>query len=226
MLDGKDASSPRMRGCSHVSGAHTPDCVVVPAHAGVFRSPRSAIPRLPRRPRACGGAPKSHISYHTSVTSSPRMRGCFQGEQGLDPDLNVVPAYAGVHLTTTCGLPGSSEWTRRGGTLLPPRLRKRRLDSGVVGDASRPVFRLTRARPAVLVRLQRDITALPTWSSSTWRRGIPMRNGRPIHHLERGHRHGHGNRLSTALEIDPAAQPRFHVSINGPKLDKLTMPFY
>jgi hypothetical protein len=49
--------------------------------------------------------------------------------------------------------------------------------------------------------------------------------GTPIRHLERGHGHGHGSRLSNAPEIDPAAQPRFHVSIDGPMLDKLTMPF-
>jgi putative transposase len=30
--------------------------------------------------------------------------------------------------------------------------------------------------------------------------------------------------LSTAPETDSAAQPRFHVSTGGPKLDKLTMP--
>jgi hypothetical protein len=36
----------------------------------------------------------------------------------------------------------------------------------------------------------------------TRRRGIPTRNGRPIHYLERGHRHGHSG-LTQATQTDP-----------------------
>jgi hypothetical protein len=37
------------------------------------------------------------------------------------------------------------------------------------------------ARPAVPVRLQRHLPALPAPSSPAWRRGLPPRNGRPVH---------------------------------------------
>ncbi len=63
-------------------------------------------------------------------------------------------------------------------------------------------FHLCWARPAVLIRLQRDITTLPAWPPPTRRRGIPTRNGRPIHHLEPGHRHGH-SRLTQAPQTAP-----------------------
>src|SRR5262249_10189073 len=44
-------------------------------------------------------------------------------------------------------------------------------------------------------------------------RGIPTRDGHPIHHLEQNHRHSHGSRLSAAAEIDPGHPtqvPRVH----------------
>jgi transposase-like protein len=62
---------------------------------------------------------------------------------------------------------------------------------------------LSRARPAVPVRLQRHIPALPAPPPPAHRRGIPLRDAHPIHYLERGHRHGHRSRLSAAAEIDP-----------------------
>src|SRR6185437_7137961 len=60
---------------------------------------------------------------------------------------------------------------------------------------------LTWARPAVPVRLQRDIPTLPTRPPPTRRRGIPTRNGQPIHHLEPDHRHRHGG-LTQATQTD------------------------
>jgi hypothetical protein len=72
---------------------------------------------------------------------------------------------------------------------------------------SHETLHLAPARPAIPVRLQRDITVLPAPPPPAVRRGIPARDGHPIHHLEPGHGHGCGSRLSTAPEIDPAAQP-------------------
>jgi hypothetical protein len=62
---------------------------------------------------------------------------------------------------------------------------------------------LTRARPAVPGRVQRHLPALPTWPPPTRRQRIPTRNDRPIHHLERGHRHGHSG-LTQATADRPA----------------------
>src|SRR5262249_2963682 len=69
------------------------------------------------------------------------------------------------------------------------------------GRASLDEVPPSRARPAFLTPLQRDTPALPPPPPPALRRGLPPRNDRPIHHLERGHRHGHGSRLSAASEI-------------------------
>jgi putative transposase len=52
-------------------------------------------------------------------------------------------------------------------------------------------------------RVQRHLPAFPTWPPPTRRPGIPTRNDRPIHHLERGHRHGHSG-LTQATADRPA----------------------
>jgi putative transposase len=44
---------------------------------------------------------------------------------------------------------------------------------------------LSLARPAVLIRIQRNIPTLPTPSPPAIRRGVPPRDDRPVHHLER-----------------------------------------
>ena len=90
--------------------------------------------------------------------------------------------------------------------------------------ASDEEVHLSRACTTVSVRVQRDLTALPAPPPPAVRRRIPARDGHPIHHLERGHGHGYGSRLSTAPQIDPTAQPRFHMSIDSPKLDKSIRP--
>jgi len=52
------------------------------------------------------------------------------------------------------------------------------------------------ARPAVPLRLQRDITALPARPSPALRPGVPPRDDRPVHHPEPDHRHGHHSSLT------------------------------
>jgi hypothetical protein len=52
--------------------------------------------------------------------------------------------------------------------------------------------------PTVLVRVQLDITALPTSTPPTHRSPVPTGNDHPIHHLEPGHRTGPSSRLTTA----------------------------
>ena len=78
---------------------------------------------------------------------------------------------------------------------------------------------LSRARPAVPLRLQRDITALPARPSSAHRRRVPPRDDRPIHHLEPDHRHGHDG-LTRVLNR-PTDQT---IPITGRGSNKLTVP--
>jgi DDE superfamily endonuclease len=56
---------------------------------------------------------------------------------------------------------------------------------------------LTRARPVVLLRVQRHLPTRPATPLPAQRRGIPTRHGRPIHRVERGRR--------PAWSISPAA---------------------
>ena len=55
---------------------------------------------------------------------------------------------------------------------------------------------LTRWHPTVPLRLQRDITALPTPPPPTHRTPVPTRDDHQVHHLEPGHRTGPSSRLS------------------------------
>jgi hypothetical protein len=61
----------------------------------------------------------------------------------------------------------------------------------------------------------------PTWPSPTWRRGIPPRNGRPIHHLERGHRHGHGG----LTQVPQTDSPDPTMPVPSDNFSKLTVPW-
>ncbi|MGH3701061.1 MAG: DDE-type integrase/transposase/recombinase [Pseudonocardiaceae bacterium] len=53
-------------------------------------------------------------------------------------------------------------------------------------------FRSPAERAPVPVRVQRDLTALPTPPPPTARRCLPPRNARTLHHLERDRRPSHG----------------------------------
>ncbi len=64
---------------------------------------------------------------------------------------------------------------------------------------------LSGACATVSVRVQWDIAALSTGPSPAARRRIPPRNDRPVHHLERGHGHGH-HRLTDRTGDPPAAR--------------------
>ena len=75
---GESGSSPRTRGCSCRGRRSFCRCLVVPAHAGVFRT--SAMP-----------GPKIRAS-------SPRTRGCSPDPAGAHEMVCVVPAHAGVFL--------------------------------------------------------------------------------------------------------------------------------
>ena len=72
----RSRSSPRTWGCSLDVGHRPRAAAVVPAHAGVFRTPGSCRRGPTRRPRARGGVPSSSCCAGLSTLSSPRTRGC------------------------------------------------------------------------------------------------------------------------------------------------------
>ena len=91
------ASSPRTRGCTVVRREQVLRPHIVPAHAGVYRSP--AIPSASggHRPRARGGVPQQQLFQLAMYRSSPRTRGCTG--RGLDDVAarRIVPVHAASH---------------------------------------------------------------------------------------------------------------------------------
>ncbi len=93
-----DASSPRERGSSVVSGRRDVDGCVVPARAGVILAHLDEAAARGGRPRASGGHPGSGRRSTRPTTSSPRERGSSGGCTRSTCWRPVVPARAGVIL--------------------------------------------------------------------------------------------------------------------------------
>ncbi len=92
----KTASSPRSRGSSVGQHRGSERRTVVPALAGVIRSPATAGPRWTGRPRARGGHPHTWPNAADRTVSSPRSRGSSHHHRARPPGPGVVPALAGV----------------------------------------------------------------------------------------------------------------------------------
>ena len=90
------ASSPPARGCSARYGCPPIKAGVVPASAGVFRSPRRSAPSWTRRPRQRGGVPGIPRGIPRGSPSSPPARGCSLMSDTKTKQKAVVPASAGV----------------------------------------------------------------------------------------------------------------------------------
>ncbi len=93
--------SPRMRGCTAPGGADPADGALFPAHAGMHRRRAAAV--RPRRavPRACGDAPPYSIRTQEIEGCSPRMRGCTGRVRVHHPFVQLFPAHAGMHRTSS-----------------------------------------------------------------------------------------------------------------------------
>ena len=75
------------------------DCLVFPAHAGVFLRRKGAKMQLECLPRARGGVSQYRDECRQENKSSPRTRGCFRGGAEVTIPLEVFPAHAGVFLS-------------------------------------------------------------------------------------------------------------------------------
>ena len=89
-------SSPRERGSSADPAIPAKLDEVVPARAGVIRSPGRRGQAESSRPRASGGHPKSLRRTQDENASSPRERGSSGEYRWPYSALGVVPARAGV----------------------------------------------------------------------------------------------------------------------------------
>ncbi len=88
--------SPRERGCSVTMTKAQQLKTVVPARAGVFRRPWTALSPSPGGPRASGGVPWALNLGADGLEWSPRERGCSVSSELCHDFVTVVPARAGV----------------------------------------------------------------------------------------------------------------------------------
>ena len=110
----RSPSSPPARGCSQPPREPDPASAVVPASAGVFRSPTVARCPGTRRPRQRGGVPRPDPRAAPDRRSSPPARGCSLHDVSRIVSSQVVPASAGVfpvpsmRVSTCCVVPASA----------------------------------------------------------------------------------------------------------------------
>ncbi len=108
-------SSPPTRGCSVTVTRYRPLAMVLPADAGVFRSPRTWRPTRTRPPRRRGGVPPAQWATSPFMTSSPPTRGCSALPAWAPRGPAVLPADAGVFRTSRSRAGVSSSPPRRRG---------------------------------------------------------------------------------------------------------------
>ena len=95
ILNGKNGSSPRMRGTATIDTDRNDNTVFIPAHAGNSRSSSLGRIVVPVHPRACGEQWARLIDSASCVGSSPRMRGTGAPSFGLFSGRRFIPAHAG-----------------------------------------------------------------------------------------------------------------------------------
>ncbi len=125
-------SSPHVRGSSHHYPGHRVTRIVLPARAGVIRTGARFPGWRSRPPRTCGGHPNGSPALSHAEQSSPHVRGSSPAVTATLTPGTVLPARAGVILTTdgltpvSCVLPARAGVIRPGSTIdlrssRPPR---------------------------------------------------------------------------------------------------------
>ena len=94
-------SSPRVWGCFFISSRPVPQEVVFPTRVGVFLTKAGDRLTIRRLPHACGGVSTVLTSFLDLATSSPRVWGCFSGQNHIMFGLSVFPTRVGVFLLKT-----------------------------------------------------------------------------------------------------------------------------
>src|SRR5690606_19679550 len=98
-------SSPPTRGCSAGRDLGVVAHAVLPADAGVFRSPAPNCCAPPSPPRRRGGVPPPEKTRTVPPLSSPPTRGCSDERAGGATWGVVLPADAGVFRRRQLGRP-------------------------------------------------------------------------------------------------------------------------
>ena len=88
-------SSPRMRGTPHAPPHATPDCRIIPAHAGNTNTNMDPNHGSGDHPRACGEHELLKKQPEPGVGSSPRMRGTLCARDFAVQPYGIIPAHAG-----------------------------------------------------------------------------------------------------------------------------------
>ena len=92
--------SPHTRGCTYRDSVGKIVVSILPAYAGLYPTSPQIKRATKNSPRVCGAVPKIDISAANSIGFSPRMRGCTLNQYLSEHRLSILPAYAGLYLTT------------------------------------------------------------------------------------------------------------------------------
>ena len=93
--DGRQGSSPRLRGTYTRPEPRSSSIGIIPALAGNIRSRRVSVTVLRDHPRACGEHPDDCPNSWFALGSSPRLRGTFRFHRLVGEHDGIIPALAG-----------------------------------------------------------------------------------------------------------------------------------
>ena len=89
-------SSPRMWGCFEAKPTRIQGVYVFPTHVGVFLRCLAFGTSSWSLPHACGGVSLTRGQKISLLPSSPRMWGCFHGQEAPRGSRGVFPTHVGV----------------------------------------------------------------------------------------------------------------------------------
>ncbi len=182
--------SPPTRGCSGRGEPHEGAGPVLPADAGVFRSPPPCTSSSSGAPRRRGGVPVAGSLTKALVQCSPPTRGCSDRRRPVRAAAPVLPADAGVFRAGASPAPRRGRAPRRRGgvpTLYLGGGADVRCSPPTRGcsEASRFGRQLLLVLPADAGVFRRLSTASPTLRSAPRRRGgVPGDELEPGVHLQ------------------------------------------
>ena len=93
--EGRDGSSPHMRGKRRPALRHYPRVRIIPAHAGQTYRPDCSRRSCPDHPRTCGANAMREGLFHKLAGSSPHMRGKHADIEAEGRQIRIIPAHAG-----------------------------------------------------------------------------------------------------------------------------------
>ena len=156
-----EGSSPRMRGSLRLVSSYRSPSGIIPAHAGLTTVASFFSGPAKDHPRACGAHFTRAILVDSMVGSSPRMRGSRKLMEIPLIDHGIIPAHAGLTVTSLRRTPGTGDHPRACGA------HDLMSDESIVFMGSSPRMRGSLIRCIIVVRIAGIIPAhaglTPRW---------------------------------------------------------------